>query len=114
MTTSVNEHETCRERRRQLGLSYPKSNCDECGSILSPGWICARQDTAAVSPLPVNSPQQMTDVVPLYLVGVGRHETNDRGMILYFNRSSTENELREVFVYLLEKFNNGVVILREK
>lgn len=35
------EEPKCRKQRQMLGLSYPKSNCDKCGSIIRPGWTCA-------------------------------------------------------------------------
>jgi 8-oxo-dGTP diphosphatase len=30
----------CRQKRIALGLSYPKSNCTQCGPIIRPGWTC--------------------------------------------------------------------------
>lgn len=45
----------CRQKRVALGLSYPKSGCDKCGSIIRPGWQCAED---AVSVTAAHQPDQ--------------------------------------------------------
>lgn len=40
----------CREKRRALGLPYPKSNCDVCGTLIRPGWRCAERGHEAGKP----------------------------------------------------------------
>jgi hypothetical protein len=30
----------CRQKRQKLGLSYPRSSCNECGSVIREGWEC--------------------------------------------------------------------------
>lgn len=34
----------CREKRRALGLAYPRSGCDKCGSVIQANWKCAESD----------------------------------------------------------------------
>jgi hypothetical protein len=31
----------CRRARKEMGLSYPRSSCVKCGSLMRPGWRCA-------------------------------------------------------------------------
>lgn len=41
----------CRNKRKALGLAYPKSNCQKCGPIIRVGWRCADEvgaDTEAL------------------------------------------------------------------
>lgn len=37
----------CRQKRQALGLPYPKSNCEKCGSLIRAGWRCAEETPAA-------------------------------------------------------------------
>lgn len=36
-------HPACRERQKALGMAYPRSSCEKCGTLLRPGWWCAEQ-----------------------------------------------------------------------
>lgn len=40
----------CREKLRAAGLPYPKSNCEQCGSLIRPGWRCAEESQVPSSP----------------------------------------------------------------
>ena len=33
----------CRKKRQALGLTYPRSSCDKCGSLVRAGWKCAEE-----------------------------------------------------------------------
>jgi hypothetical protein len=37
----------CRQKRQALGLAYPKTNCDKCGSIIRSDWRCAEEQPPA-------------------------------------------------------------------
>lgn len=36
----------CRKKREALGLAYPRSSCDECGTLLRHSWRCAEEAAA--------------------------------------------------------------------
>lgn len=33
----------CREKRRRLGLPYPRSSCDKCGTLIRPNFRCVEE-----------------------------------------------------------------------
>ena len=33
----------CRQKRIALGLPYPRSSCEKCGSLIRVGWKCAEE-----------------------------------------------------------------------
>ena len=36
----MSDEPSCRLQRIQLGLSYPKRSCQQCGTMEIAGWIC--------------------------------------------------------------------------
>lgn len=40
---------TCRAKRILLGLAYPKSSCEKCGSVVRAGWRCAEKEDAPLA-----------------------------------------------------------------
>jgi hypothetical protein len=83
----------CRRKRMALNLSYPKSSCAKCGTVIRPGWRCAEEVEAEVAAVEAAAKKNPLHVIRTYEADDGRVPFAASVMLKRERSNSTEYQM---------------------